>query len=137
MLFRSDTFVVQTGFSSPNVRVTGGSLIGVTGAYTTLVATNFSSGNIYQSAAGTLVATNFSAANIYQTGTSQSIQTANAQIGTDWGTTSRANLFVANVVSLNATGANVTTLAVTNFSSGNAVIAGGYASQANSNFSFI
>ena len=95
-------------FSSPNVRIVGGSVTGVTGAFTTLVATDISSSNVYQ------------------TGTSQSIQTANAQIGTNWGTTSRANLAVANVASaLNATSANITTLVVANLSVTNISITAG------------
>lgn len=87
--------------SSSNIMLTGGSITGVTGAFTTLVATDFSS------------------ANIYQTGTGQSIQTANAQIGTEWGDTSRANLLVANVRTLHATAGNITTLSAPNFSSAN------------------
>lgn len=110
--------------SSSNIMLTGGSITGTTGAFTTLVSTNFSSANIYQSAADTLVATNFSAGNIYQTGTSQSIQTANAQIGTDWGDTSRANLLVANVRTLHATAGNLTTANVKNFSSANIFLTG-------------
>jgi hypothetical protein len=87
--------------NTSNLRVTGGSITGFTGAATTLQVDNFSS------------------ANIYQTGTNQSIQTANAQIGEDWGDTSRANLAVGNIRVLNATIGNVTTLAASNFSSGN------------------
>jgi hypothetical protein len=73
-----------------------------------------------------LVTTNFSSANIYQTGVSQSIQTANAQIGTNWGDTSRANLTVGNVRVLNATTGNITTLVATNLSSSNIRITGGF-----------
>jgi hypothetical protein len=87
---------------STNVTATGGSITGGTGAFSTLVATNFSSGNIYQ------------------LGDTQSIQTANAQIGTNWGIVARANLFVANVSGmLNSTNGNITTLSAPNFSSGN------------------
>ena len=57
------TLRYASSFSSPNVWLTSGSLTGFTGAATTLVATNFSSGNIYQSAADTFVATNFSSGN--------------------------------------------------------------------------
>jgi hypothetical protein len=95
---------------SSNVTATGGSITGGTGAFSTLVATNFSSGNIYQ------------------VGTAQSIQTANAQIGANWGTTARANLVVANIsVALNSTNGNIVTLVSPNFSSANVRITGGYA----------
>jgi hypothetical protein len=106
------TTLQADNFSSPNVRVTGGSITGTTGAFTTLIATNFSSGNIYQVSVG------------------QSIQTANAQIGANWGTTSRANLFVANVSGmLNSTNGNIKTLVSDNFSSSNIFVSGGYISS--------
>lgn len=146
----ADTFVA-TNFSTPNVRATGGSITGFTGAATTLVATgfssaniyqsaadtlvatNFSSGNIYQSAAGTFIATNFSSANIYQlsyttVGATGSLQTGNAQIGTEWGSISRANVLVANISGvgtgqgLNATLGNITTLRATGFTANTVLI---------------
>jgi hypothetical protein len=93
-LYVNGTTYLQNA-STPNLSVTGGRV-------TTLVATNFSSGNIYQS------------------GVSQSIQSANVQIGANWGTTARANLTVANISgALNATAGNITTLVATNFSSAN------------------
>jgi hypothetical protein len=115
----SVTTLVATNFSSGNIYQS---------AAGTFVADNFSSGNIYQSAAGTFVADNFSSGNIYQTGTGQSIQSANVQIGTNWGTTSRANLLVANVSGfgagqgLNATLGNITTLGATNFTANTVLI---------------
>jgi hypothetical protein len=118
-LYVNGTTYLQNA-STPNIHISGGSITGVTAAATRLVATDFSSGNIYQSAADTFVASNFSAANIYQIDTGQSIQSANVQIGTNWGTTSRANLSVANIsAALNATNGNITTLVSTNFSAGN------------------
>ena len=128
--------VYANSLNTANARITGGSITGTTGAFTTLqvqnfsaaniyqsttgtlVAENFSSANIYQSAADTFVAANFSAANIYQT-TGQSVQSPNVQIGTDWGTLSRANLAVGNVISLHVTQGNITTLSAPNFSSAN------------------
>ena len=128
--------VYANSLNTANARITGGSITGVTGAFTTLqvqnfsaaniyqsttgtlVAENFSSGNIYQSAADTFVVTNLSASNVYQT-TAQSIQSPNVQIGTNWGTLSRANLAVGNVASLHATEGNITTLSAPNFSSAN------------------
>lgn len=104
--------LVGANISSSNLRVTGGSIIGGTGAFSTLVATNFSSGNIYQ------------------IGGTQSIQSANVQIGTNWGTTSRANLTVANISgALNATAGNISTLSAPNFSSSNIFVSGGYISS--------
>ena len=128
--------VYANSLNTANARITGGSITGVTGAFITLqvqnfsaaniyqsttgtlVAENFSSGNIYQSAADTFVVTNLSASNVYQT-TAQSIQSPNVQIGTNWGTLSRANLAVGNVASLHATEGNITTLSAPNFSSAN------------------
>ncbi len=94
--------------------------ITATGANTFISSLTATAGNLV-----TLVATNLSSSNIYQTGSS-SIQTANAQIGTNWGDTSRANLTVGNVRVLNATTGNITTLVATNLSSSNIRITGGF-----------
>jgi hypothetical protein len=113
--------------SNANVAVANISLVlnATTANVGFLVAPNFSSANIYQSAADTFVATNLSASNVYQT-TGQSIQSPNIQIGTNWGTISRANLSVANVsAALNATNANITNLVVTNLSASNIAITAG------------
>lgn len=100
--YENTVYQYATNLSSPNVFITGGSLgVGtdgtvsemanlyaqlgrfsslsianalITGASaTTLVATNFSSGNIYQSAADTFVATNFSTGNATITGSTTTI----------------------------------------------------------------
>lgn len=116
--YENTVYQYATNLSSPNVFITGGSLgVGtdgtvsemanlyaqlgrfgslsianalITGASaTTLVATNFSSGNIYQSAADTFVATNFSSGNARVTGGSvtgitgaaSTLQTSNFSTG--------------------------------------------------------
>jgi hypothetical protein len=104
--------------STANAIVTGGSVAGTTGAFTKLVVTDFSSANIYQSAADTFVVTKLSAANLFQS-TAQSIQAPNVQIGTNWGSLSRANLVVGNIQVLNASSGNVTTLSAPSCSSAN------------------
>lgn len=100
--YENTVYQYATNLSSPNVFITGGSLgVGtdgtvsemanlyaqlgrfsslsianalITGASaTTLVATNFSSGNIYQSAADTFVTTNFSTGNATITGSTTTI----------------------------------------------------------------
>ena len=90
---------VVTNFSTANARITGGSVTGITGAASTLVATNFSTGNavITSETTTTLVATNFSSGNAAITG------------GSVTGITGAASTLVA-----------------TNFSTGNAAITGGY-----------
>ena len=100
--------------------------ITATGANTFISSLNTVDGTVTNGNILNLVTTNFSSANIYQTGVSQSIQTANAQIGTNWGDTSRANLVVGNVITLHATSANITTLSAVNFSSSNIRITGGF-----------
>jgi hypothetical protein len=126
-----------TNLASGNAQITGGSLTGITNlSSTTSVATNFSSGNavitggsITGDSSGsftTLQGTNFSSGNAAITGAQTYIGTgaqliANAYIGTGYFTNlSASNLSIATE--------NVTTLSATNFSSGNAVISGGYIS---------
>ena len=100
--------------STANAVITGGSATGVTVAATTLVATNFSSGNIYQSAAGTLVATNFSSGNIRVTG------------GSATGVTVAATTLVStNFSSANIYQSAADTFVATNLSSGNLRVTGG------------
>ncbi len=60
-----------TNFSTGNALITGGSITGGTGAFTTLTATNFSTANavsITGASIGTAVVTNFSSGNIVVTG---------------------------------------------------------------------
>jgi hypothetical protein len=105
-----------TNFSTANALITGGSVTGITGAASFLVATNFSTANALitggsvtgiTGAASFLVATNFSSANAEITGSA-------SHIGTD---TAGAVSRVANVY---ATLGNFT-----NFSTANALITGG------------
>ena len=108
------TTLQADNFSSSNVRITGGSLVGVTEAATTLVATNFSSANIYQSAADTFVATNFSSGNVRITG------------GSLVGVTEAATTLVAtNFSSANIYQSAADTFVATNLSSGNLRVTGG------------
>ena len=126
-----------TNLASGNAQITGGSLTGITNlSSTTSVATNFSSGNavitggsITGDSSGTfttLQGTNFSSGNAAITGAQTYVGTgaqliANAYVGTGYFTNlSASNLSIATE--------NVTTLSATNFSSGNAVISGGYIS---------
>ncbi len=113
-LYVNGTTYLQN-FSSSNAQVTGGHVTGITGgAFTTMVATNFSSGNIYQSAADTLVATNFSSSNIRTTG------------GSVTGFTGAATTLVAtNFSSGNIYQSAADTLVATNFSSGNLLMPAG------------
>ena len=116
-------------FTTTNLQATGGSITGITGSATTLVATNFSSSNAQitggsttgiTGSATTLVATNFSSGNAQITG------------GSTTGITGAASTFVStNFSSGNAqiTGGSITgitgaatTLVATNFSSANAEI---------------
>ena len=128
--------LLVTNFSTANALITGGSITGGTGAFTTLTATNFSSGNVTSitGGAGTFVATNFSTANALITGGSitgitgaastliaTNFSSANAEIsgsashiGTD---TAGAVSRVANVYSSLGN--------YTNFSTANALITGG------------
>ena len=131
------TYGTFTNLASGNAQITGGSLTGITNlSSTTSVATNFSSGNavitggsITGDSSGsftTLQGTNFSSGNAAITGAQTYIGTgaqliANAYVGTGYFTNlSASNLSIATE--------NVTTLSATNFSSGNAVISGGYIS---------
>ena len=94
---------MATNFSSGNAQITGGSITGGTGQFSTLTATNFSSGNVTSitGGAGTFVATNFSSGNARITGGSIT----------------------------GGTGAFYT-LVVTNFSTGNIWATGGYIDNA-------
>jgi hypothetical protein len=107
-----------TNFSTGNAVISGGYISALTnatittasitnGAVTTLQATNFSTGNAVISGGYISALTN-------ATITTATVTTLNA------GTTTSATL--------NATAGNITTLQTTNFSTGNAVISGGYIS---------
>ena len=105
---------------------TSGTLTGMTGAFSTLTASNFSSGNVLATGGSitnvsgqfnTLATTNFSSGNVLITG--GSITGTNGAFTTLTAT----NFSSANAVSI--TGASIGTAIVTNLSSGNAVITGG------------
>jgi hypothetical protein len=96
-------------FSTANALITGGSLTGGTGEFSTLTATNFSSANAEITGTGSQIGTDTAGAvsriaNVYATlGNFTNFSTANAVI----------------------TGGSATHLVATNFSSGNAQITGG------------
>jgi hypothetical protein len=145
-----------TNFSTANAVITGGSITGGTGAFSTLVATNFSSGNVTSitGGAGTFVATNFSSGNALITGGSitggtgafTTLTATNFSSGNVTSITGGAGTFVAtNFSTANAliTGGSITggtgaftTLTATNFSSGNVTsITGGAGTFVATNFS--
>ena len=111
-------------FSSPNVLITGGSILGITsGTFTTLQATNFSSGNaqitggsisgITIPSLGTIAITNLSTGNAAITGAQTYIGTSGTPI---------ANIYA----SLGTfTTLNTTTEVATNLSTGNLYATGG------------
>jgi hypothetical protein len=118
-------------FTTANAQITGGSITGITGAASALVATNFSTANAQitggsitgiTGAASTLVATNFSTANAQITGGSLIGITAAAStlVATNFST---ANAQITGGSITGFTGA-VTTLVATNFSSANSEITG-------------
>jgi hypothetical protein len=132
-------------FTTTNLRATGGSITGVTGAASTFVSTNFSSGNAritggsitgITGSATTLVATNFSSANAEITSSTSHIGTDSAgavsRVANVYGVLgnftdfSTANALITGGSATGITGA-ATTLVATNFSSGNAQITGGSA----------
>ncbi len=126
-----------TNFSTANALITGGSITGTNGGFTTLTATNFTSANAHITGSDTGIGishdntvsrigsiysttenpTNFSTANALITGGSITGGTG------AFTTLTSTNFSAANAVSI--TGASIGTAVVTNLSSGNARITGG------------
>ena len=145
--------VIRSGaLVTGNAQITGGSITGGTGQFSTLTATNFSTANAVitggsvtgiNGAATTFIATNFTSSNAQITGGSitggtgqfSTLTATNFSSGNVTSITGGAGTFVAtNFSSGNAqiAGGSITggtgafsTLATTNFSSGNAQITGG------------
>jgi hypothetical protein len=105
------TSLVATNFSTGNALITGGTFSGITStAATTATFTNLSSGNAVITGGYATGLANLQATNLSgTTGVITNFSTANAQI----------------------TSGSATTLVATNFSSANAVITGGYITTAN------
>jgi hypothetical protein len=141
------SFTASTLTFNPSTGVLSATTFSGAGAFTTLQATNFSSGNVaitggyinnlanVTAASGTVATLNATAGNI-TTLAAGSVNTANAVISGGYisaltnatvttGTFTTLNAATATAATLNATAGNVTTLYAQNLSTGNAVITGG------------
>jgi hypothetical protein len=141
------SFTASTLTFNPSTGVLSATTFTGAGAFTTLQATNFSSGNVaitggyinnlanVTAASGTVATLNATAGNI-TTLAAGSVNTANAVISGGYisaltnatvttGTFTTLNAATATAATLNATAGNVTTLYAQNLSTGNAVITGG------------
>ncbi len=118
-----------------NIRATGGSITGATGAFTTLTATNFSAANavsITAESVGTSVITNLSSGNARITGGSitggtgafSTLQVTNFSSG-------NAQITGGNIAGAHSGTAAFTTATATNLSSGNLRVSGAITPNAN------
>ena len=116
------TYTTTTNFSTANAAITGGAISGTTGAFTTLTATNLSSGNIVGILNGTATTANVS---LYDSVTASTTNASFYPQFTDRATTGNSAAYVASGLTFNPSTNNLATTTFTGAFSGTASITSG------------